>query len=368
MKFGIITYIQHKDFENIYFSYAPYINEMNIWLRYVNQAYILAPSVKKSPDIIDAHYNKSIQLKVIPSIEFTSLKSSIFSLLKLPLIFYRIIKFFFQVDHIHLRCPGNISLIGCIVQIFFPMKSKSVKYAGNWDPKSKQPWSYELQRWILSNSFLSKNIKVLTYGQWPNQSKNIIPFFTATFSENEIEEPIKNFESSFKFIFVGSLTEGKRPLFAIKLIKALRELSLPVSLALYGDGVLRKDLHKYIVQNRLNEFIELKGNRSLTELKEVYRTSHFLILASKSEGWPKAVAEAMFFGCVPISTSVSCVSWMLGGGERGILIDAELSSAIKIIKSTLENKVNLELMSKRAQDWSSRYTLEKFELEIQKLL
>jgi hypothetical protein len=59
---------------------------------------------------------------------------------------------------------------------------------------------------------------------------------------------------------------------------------------------------------------------------------------------------------------------MLGRGERGIIIDAELSSAIKKIKFALENNVALELMSKRAQEWSSRYTLEKFELEIQKFL
>src|SRR5690606_34200508 len=48
--------------------------------------------------------------------------------------------------------------------------------------------------------------------------------------------------------------------------------------------------------------------------------SHFLILASKSEGWPKAVAEAMFFGCILIVTPVSCVPWMLNYGSRGILI------------------------------------------------
>ena len=35
-------------------------------------------------------------------------------------------------DHIHLRCPGNIGLLGCIVQIAFPKKVKTVKYAGNW--------------------------------------------------------------------------------------------------------------------------------------------------------------------------------------------------------------------------------------------
>ena len=70
-----------------------------------------------------------------------------------------------------------MGLIGAIVNILFPNKQKTAKYAGNWDPKSKQPWSYRLQKWILSNTFLTKNMQVLVYGEWPNQTKNIKPFF-----------------------------------------------------------------------------------------------------------------------------------------------------------------------------------------------
>ena len=48
-------------------------------------------------------------------------------------------------DVIHLRCPGNIGLLACFIQILFPKKNKTAKYAGNWDPKAKQPLSYKLQ-------------------------------------------------------------------------------------------------------------------------------------------------------------------------------------------------------------------------------
>ncbi len=82
-----------------------------------------------------------------------------------------------QVNHIHLRCPGNVGLLGCIVQVFFPSKIKTAKYAGNWDPKSKQPIAYKLQKWILSNTLLSKKIKVLVYGEWLKQTKNIKTIF-----------------------------------------------------------------------------------------------------------------------------------------------------------------------------------------------
>lgn len=79
-------------------------------------------------------------------------------------------------------------MLGCLVQIFFPKKIKTAKYAGNWDPEAKQPLSYRIQRWVLSNTFLTRNIQVLVYGEWKQQTKNIKPFFTATYSKSEIIE------------------------------------------------------------------------------------------------------------------------------------------------------------------------------------
>ena len=38
----------------------------------------------------------------------------------------------------------------------------------------------------------------------------------------------------------------------------------------------------------------------------------------------------MFFGCIPIATSVSCVPWMLGGGSRGILISENNFSGSRV--------------------------------------
>ena len=72
-----------------------------------------------------------------------------------------------------------------MVQIFFPKKNKTAKYAGNWDPHSKQPWSYKLQRWILQNTFLTRNMTVLVYGEWPTMSSNCRSFFTATYRDSD---------------------------------------------------------------------------------------------------------------------------------------------------------------------------------------
>jgi len=113
--------------------------------------------------------------------------------------------------------------------------------------------------------------------------------------------------------------------------------------------------------------VQLMGAAKLEHLKDHYKNSEFLILPSKSEGWPKAVAEAMFFGCIPVATNVSCVDWMLDHGERGILIPPDIKEAAKIFINEL-NPDNLSLKSARAQQWSQRYTLERFSEEIESFL
>ncbi|MEN3322501.1 glycosyltransferase family 4 protein [Mariniflexile soesokkakense] len=370
MIFAIITHVPHSTSQSEYFAYAPYVREMNLWLKHVDEVLIVAPKTKKMPSAIDMAYKyKNIQFHKIPSIQFTSLKSSLSSVIKLPIIVWAIFKACKRADHIHLRCPGNMGLLGCFVQMLFPKKPKTAKYAGNWDPKAKQPLSYKLQKWILSNTFLTKNIQVLVYGNWENQTKNIKPFFTATYSNSEIEKPRpRDYSNELKFAFVGSLVEGKRPLLAIQIVEALQNKGKRVRLDVYGDGVLREVLQEYISRNSLEKFIKLHGNKEKTIVKDALKSTHFLMLLSKSEGWPKAVAEAMFFGTIPITTSVSCIPFMLNEAERGVMIKPELTSALIQINKAINNEASLKMMSKLASNWSQHYTLEVFDEEIYKLL
>lgn len=370
MKFLIISHALHKTKDDAIFSYAPYVREMNIWLKYVDAVEVVAPLVSNAISEIDmAYQHKNLKSTQIPSIEFTSVTKVISSLLKLPIIFFRIFKACQKADHIHLRCPGNIGLLGCLVQICFPKKIKTAKYAGNWDPNAKQPLSYRFQKWILSNTFLTKNMQVLVYGDWRHQSKNIKSFFTATYYKSEIEKRLKrDYTSDLKFVFIGSLVDGKRPLLIIQIVEALYNKGKSVHLDVYGDGLLKDELQNYIITNKLEKMVVLHGNQSKEVIKESLKNAHFSILPSKSEGWPKAIAESMFFGVIPIATAVSCVPFILDYGKRGILIEANLSKDVVIIEKTLKNVDSLEAMSGKAANWSQNYTLEIFENEISKLI
>ncbi len=370
MKFAIITHVPHIIDKSHYFAYAPYVREMNIWGKYVDEFILVAPLIQTEKTPIDICYDhENIVFFEINALSLLGWKAILNTILKAPGICWIIYKAMYKADHIHLRCPGNIGLLGCLIQILFPNKPKTAKYAGNWDQKAKQSWSYRLQKWILSNTFLTRNIEVLVYGQWEGSSKNIKPFFTATYSEAE-KIPMKklNLKREINFVFVGTLSAGKNPLYAVQLVEALFKKGYNVTLQLYGDGIERKALEAYIILNKLEKYIELKGNQNQKIVTRVYQNSHFVILPSKSEGWPKVVAEGMFWGCLPISTPVSCVPFMLDYGERGTLLEMNLKADSKQIEIILKNETVFENKRQKASEWSQKYTMNVFEEEIKKIL
>ncbi len=370
MRFLIITHTLHKQQNGHWFAYTPYVNEMNLWLKHVDEVEIIAPKVSGTPNPIETVYkHDAIRFTPIPAIAFINVMWALKSVLALPVILFKLIGACKRADYIHLRCPGNIGLLGCLVQILFPKKTKTAKYAGNWDPGSKQPLSYRFQKKILSHTSLTRNMTVLVYGNWEKQTKNIKSFFTATYKQNEkVALQERSYSKVLQFVFIGSLVAGKRPLFAIQLVEALYKQGKNVILDVYGDGILKAELQEYIMSKALENIVFLHGNQPKTVITATLEKAHFSILASKSEGWPKAIAEAMFFGVIPVATSVSCVPDMLGYNKRGILVEAKLEKALQQVNDALDDKERLKKMSKLALNWSQQYTLDAFEAEVIKLL
>jgi glycosyltransferase involved in cell wall biosynthesis len=370
MTFCIISHVLHTKKDDRFFAYSPYVNEMNIWFQFVDTVIVVAPLEDYKLSAIHTSYkHNNIHFVAAKKFNTFSFLAILNSLVVFPINCWRIFNAMKKADHIHLRCPGNMGLLGCIIQIGFPKKNKSTKYAGNWDPKSKQPLSYKIQKWLLSNTLLTKNMTVLVYGEWENQSKNIKSFFTATYYESEkMDLQPRALHPFIQFIYVGSLTVGKQSLYAIQLVEKLKEKGLNVGLSIYGDGVEKEKLQRYIQEHNLEDFVAIKGNSDKEAIKKVYQESHFLLLPSKSEGWPKVVAEAMFWGCVPIATKVSCIPTMLDNGNRGILLSEKLHQDAMQIEQLCNHQKEYDLKANSAMSWSRNYTLDVFESEIKKII
>jgi glycosyltransferase involved in cell wall biosynthesis len=137
---------------------------------------------------------------------------------------------------------------------------------------------------------------------------------------------------------------------------------------MYGNGSEYEKVQKYIDDHQLHKTINLHGNQSKEVVKRAFQNSHFLIFISKSEGWPKVVAESMFWSCLPISTKVSCVPAMLDYGHRGALINGNLDEVVEKIESYIAHKKRYAEHVENAKKWSQQFTLDAFEEAIKELI
>src|SRR5690554_961650 len=244
LKFLIVSPVVHVHSEGRYGGYTPYVREMNLWLHHVDRVRIIAPLSQEPPDALETFYtHPNLDFVAVPALRFTNKKEVLSSLSKLPLVLFRLLQGMAWASHIHLRCPSNMGLLGLLVQFFFPFTRKTAKYANNWDWNSRQPRSYRLQQRLLRSRFWSRRMRVMVYGDWGERSRNILPFFTASYSKTQALplEPRSLTELPLRLIFVGTLTPNKGPLTAIKVVELLRGRGLEVRLDLFGDGRQRAD-------------------------------------------------------------------------------------------------------------------------------
>ncbi|MHA1127149.1 MAG: glycosyltransferase [Candidatus Heimdallarchaeota archaeon] len=122
-------------------------------------------------------------------------------------------------------------------------------------------------------------------------TKKIIPF------KEKISKEID-------FIFVGNLTKNKQSDVIIKAFNQFLKMSKNKEKSLYivGDGPEKQKLEKLVTDLGLNEKVILTGYRN--DISNLMRKTKFLVMASKNEGLPAVIIEAMMNGCIPISTDV----------------------------------------------------------------
>src|ERR1700694_3497517 len=88
-----------------------------------------------------------------------------------------------QGNAIHVRCPGNLGFLGAILA---PIFSRHVvaKFAGQWNVNPGDPISVRLQKALLGSRWWCGPVTV--YGNWPDQRKHVVPFFSSALTADQI--------------------------------------------------------------------------------------------------------------------------------------------------------------------------------------
>lgn len=124
-------------------------------------------------------------------------------------------------------------------------------------------------------------------------------------------------------------------------LKKTIDTDTDVKLTIVGDGELRSEIEDLIKQLDLNKDITLLGRRS--DIPELLNQADIFVLASKHEGLPTVVIEAMACECYVVATDCGGSAEILGGtGQLVSIGDSQaLANALqKAINFSNEDRVD----------------------------
>lgn len=256
-----------------------------------------------------------------------------------PVIIGRVFRQLSRATHFQLRAPTTMGVYLIPLLSWFTAKWGWYKYAGNWI-QEKPPMSYRWQRYFLTH--LQKR-RVTINGQWPGQPAHCLTFENPCLSDEdrEIGSVVvnnKKFQAPYTLCFVGRLEESKGLDVFLESLKQLDGNQLIDEVYLVGDSNTRKKFEDMVTDLSLS--IHFSGFLQRDALFAILKRSHVLVLPSKSEGFPKVVAEGWNFGCVPVVTDVSAISQYVHHQQNGFTFSSSNRNAKNL--SDLLRKVLIE--------------------------
>lgn len=242
-------------------------------------------------------------------------------LLRYPAYVRAILEELTETDAVHVRAPANISLLAILLlSCLRKPKLRWFKYAGNWGGGENEPWSYRLQRWWLGTSWHRGQVTV--NGHSFGQPRYVRSFYNPCLTEAEIAEGARAGESKHlgeraRLLFVGRLEADKGVGVCLDIVSKLLRAGIPTELDLIGDGAERPIFERMSLEKGLQRNVRFHGEMPRQRLGNSYRTAHFVLLPSATEGWPKVLSEGMAYGAVPLASSVGSIPEYLNAFGTG---------------------------------------------------
>ena len=367
MKIAIISHTEHyRNNDGAIVGWGPTIKEINKLLEITDSIVHIAPFYNNPPPVSALEYCndniKYIPLKKSGGKGFQKL--SIFKNLIHNLL--QISKAIKDVDYIQFRAPTGIGIYVLPYLRFFNKKQYWVKYAGNWKDLN-MPLGNKFQKKWLQKCILM-NTKVTVNGVWKNEKPNIISFENPCLDVNDRKKgkeivSKKKIKNKINFCFVGVLNDHKGVGEIIEAFSKINSNKIG-NIHFVGDG---KEKERFLIAaKKIYHRIIFHGFIPKDSISDIYSKSHYIILPSKSEGFPKVIGEAMNYGCIPIVSNVSCIDQYIVDEQNGYLLSKPNSDSILMaIEKVLKiEPIKYEKWMEYNYELSNKFTYRYYNLRL----
>ena len=365
MKLAIISHTEHyKTDAGEIVGWGPTISEINHLLDVFDVIYHVAMLHQENPPPSALPY-------ISDRVKFVALRPSggrtLFSkwqtIQQAPAVISTVAKTLKEVDCFQLRTPTGIGVYLIPYLTCFSKKKGWYKYAGNWNQKNP-PIGYKIQRWLL----LNQSRKVTLNGSWDGQSEHCYTFENPCLTDEEIVEgktvrTQKNILEPLQFCYVGRLEKPKgveRIINAFKLMSD-KEKQRVGCVHMVGDGS-EFEYFKNLAK-KTGVLFNFHGFLPRHEVFTIYKQSHvFVMPTTASEGFPKVIAEAMNFGCLPIVSNISSIGHYIKHDQNGFLLNTITAKTLlsEIRKLLQLNEVEYHSMLNNQDEMLKKFTFSHY--------
>ena len=171
-------------------------------------------------------------------------------------------------------------------------------------------------------------------------------------------EVIQQFKSQYSLptdyvLFVGSLTDRKNPLNAVKaLCLARSKLDLPI--VLVGKGPQKEKILKFIYANHFNKQVLFFNHFDAQELSLLYQGARLFVYPSLFEGFGIPVIEALFSKVPVLTSNVSCLPE--AGGPYSYYVNPRYIDEIaEGMRQILGDSEKRQIMIEKSYEWVQQF-------------
>jgi glycosyltransferase involved in cell wall biosynthesis len=128
-----------------------------------------------------------------------------------------------------------------------------------------------------------------------------------------------------------------------------------------GDGKKTDEYIRYSAD--IADKVVFHGYKTGDFIRKILASSHFFLLpTTASEGFPKVVAEASCYGCIPIVSDTSSIPHYVKDGLNGFVwkIDGEVKFLDKLASAINHPSDTLEKIAKNGGELAEKFTLERY--------
>jgi hypothetical protein len=277
-----------------------------------------------------------------------------------------------RADAVHVPIPGDVGTFGLLTALA-TRKPLFVRYCGNWlAPRTTAEHSW---RRLLEAVAGGRNVVLATGGSAEDPSARnaaIQWIFSTSLSECELQrrteaktlaagEPIR-------LVIVCRQEPAKGTGLLIQALPLILERYPDVRLDVVGNGSGLPEFRALSRDHGVDGRVTFHGKLDHEQVMHELGRAHLFCYPTASEGFPKAVLEALAAGLPVVTTPVSVLPELIGPGCGRLLPDRSPQAIAEQILGVLGDPAAYAAMSRRALEVARQYSLEAWRDRIGGLL